>query len=91
MLQLLLKLDLLLREVRESPMGKDRREPGSPDTVDEDPMKSLLLLPPIDSVFSPRSSSFSLEDKILLYDHNAESELLTLSNLVVDPFSIKSR
>ena len=76
MLQLLLKLDLLLREVRESPMGKDRRDPGSPDTVDEDPLKSLVLLPPINSAFDPRLSSFdfSLEDNTL-YDHDAESEL----------------
>ena len=67
MLLLLLKLDLLLREVKEIPMGKDRRDPGSPDTVDDDPMKSLLLLPATDSAFAPILSSFdfSLDDKTL--------------------------
>ena len=57
-------------------MGKDRRDPGSPDTVDDDPLKSLVLLPPKDSAFAPRLSSldFSLEDNTL-YDHDAESEL----------------
>ena len=71
-------------------MGKDRRDPGSPDTVDEDPMKSLLLRPATDSAFAPILSSFdlSLDDKTL-YDH-VESELNLLCNLVVEPLSIKS-
>ena len=58
-------------------MGKDRRDPGSPDTVDEDPLKSLVLLPPIDSAFAPprlSSFDFSLEDNTL-YVQVAESEL----------------
>ena len=58
-------------------MGKDRRDPGSPDTVDEDPLKSLVLLPPIDSVFAPprlSSFDFSFEDNTL-YVQVAESEL----------------
>ena len=48
-------------------MGKDRRDPGSPDTVDEDPMKSLLLRPATDSAFAPILSSFdlSLDDRTL--------------------------
>ena len=72
-------------------MGRDSKEPGSPDTVVDDPIKSLLLLPAIDSPFAPISSSFdfSLDDNTL-YDH-FESELKLRCNLVAEPSSMKSR
>ena len=91
MLQLLLKLDLLFREVRDRPIGRDSKEPGSPDTVVDDPIKSLLLLPAIDSPLPPIFSSFdfSLDDNTL-YDH-LESELRLRFNLVAEPSSMKSR